>query len=242
MMSNMIQGLPVAVFAYNFPHKKTQDFLFILKVLGADVRLVLAADPVNLKIPPHSIRTKIRHIGLLHPKEIADAFGLPYKVVRHNSAEVPSLVSEVGATIGVIAGARILKPYVINAFKLGVVNFHPGFIPEARGLDAVLWSILEGVPLGATAHLIDEHIDAGTLLVKRKIPLYCDDTILDLTERVYETQLEMLGEALSLAAQGRGEPLRDLGKYHGKMPPDLEKKALLALPSYLARFAGCEES
>jgi len=241
-MSKTIQGLPLAVFAYNFPHKKTQDFLFTLKVLGADVRLVLAADPVNLKILPPSIRTKIRHIGLLHPKEIADAFGFPYKVIKHNSTEVAFLISEVGATLGVIAGARILKPHVINAFPRGVVNFHPGFIPEARGLDAVLWSILERVPLGVTAHLIDEHVDAGALLVKRKVSLYCDDTILDLTERVYETQFEMLEEALSLAAQGKGKPLRDFGKYHRKMPPDLEKKALSSLPSYLAQFADCEES
>lgn len=240
-MSKVIQDLPLVVFAYNFPHKKTQDFLFALKVLGVDVRLVLAADPVNLKISPPSVRTKIRHIGLFHPKEIADAFGFPYMVIRHNSTEVPFLIREAKAGLGVIAGARILKPHVINAFPFGVVNFHPGLIPEARGLDAVLWSILERIPLGVTAHLIDENIDAGTLLLKRRVPLYCDDTILDLTERVYETQLDMLGEALSLAAQGKGKPLRDLGRYHSKMPPDLEKRALATLPSYLAQFADCEE-
>jgi len=236
----MIQGLPLAVFTYSFPHRKTQDFLFALKVLGADVRLVLAADPVKLRIPPPSIRTKIRHIGLLHPQKIADSFGFPYRVIKHNSTEIASLVGEVGATLGVIAGARILKPHVINAFPLGIVNFHPGFIPEVRGLDAVLWSIIKSVPLGVTAHLIDENVDAGTILVKRKIPLFCDDTILDLTERVYETQLEILEEALSMAAQNKGEPLESSGKYNGKMSPDLEQKALSSLPLYLARYAGCE--
>ena len=241
-MANAISEIPIAVFAYNFPHRKTQDFLFALKVLGADVRIVLLADPVKLRIPPSSVRTKIRHIGLIHPRDVVSAIGFSYRITEHNSKEVPSLIRESGAMLGVIAGARILKPHVINSFPLGIVNFHPGLIPEARGLDAVLWSILEMVPLGVTAHLIDEQVDAGKILSKKKIPLYCDDTIVDFTERVYETQITMLESALMLAARGEGRHLQDAGKYHGKMPPALEKKALSAIPNYLAKFAGCEEA
>ena len=40
----------VVVLAYNFPHRKTQDFLFRLFAEGVSVGHVLAADPVKLKV------------------------------------------------------------------------------------------------------------------------------------------------------------------------------------------------
>jgi len=232
--------LPVAVFAYNFPHKKTQDFLFNLKVSNIDVRIILAAESIKLNIPEPTIRTKIRHIGVVHPREIAEAFGFPYSVVKHNSEKAVLQIKESGAALGVIAGARILKAHVIDAFPLGIVNFHPGILPEVRGLDAVLWSIFENKPLGVTAHLIDDKIDAGKLLLKKKIPLFCDDTILDITERIYETQLEILANALDMAMQKKAHPLPK-GKYHKKMSPHLEQKVLSIFPKYLSLHAGCKE-
>jgi hypothetical protein len=44
------------VFGYNFPHKKTQDFLQRLVLLGAKPALVLLADPVKLQLPPAAMR------------------------------------------------------------------------------------------------------------------------------------------------------------------------------------------
>ena len=227
----------IVVFAYDFPHKKTQDFLFHLKVKGYHVRLVLGAPKRKLNIPPSSIRSKIRHQGLLHPADIADAFGYCYKVINHNDRRVPLLLREYQVELGIIAGARILKSHVIQSVPQGIINFHPGLIPEARGLDAVLWSILEDVPLGVTAHCIDERVDAGSILLKRTIPIYPDDTLLDLTERVYEFQLEMLDEAIALAIAGKGELVQYAGPYHRKMPPELEKQVLEKVSDYVARYA-----
>jgi phosphoribosylglycinamide formyltransferase-1 len=234
------KDVAIGVFAYNFPHKKTQDFLFHLKTHGFNVRVVIAADPVKLHIPPASIRTKIRHRALLPPLNVARALGFDYQIVPHNSPQVVELLKNYRVELGIIAGARILKPHVINAVPLGIINFHPGLIPEARGLDAVLWSILEDIPLGVTAHLIDEKIDAGTILLKKRIPIYSDDSIYDLTERVYEFQLEMLEEAVIKAVNTEGTPVSNMGKYHRKMPPELEHKALSMVPEYVKRHAGQE--
>ncbi len=232
------RGINIGVFAYNFPHKKTQDFLFHLKALGFNVQLVIAADPVKLKIPPPSVRTKIRHRALLHPAEIAKSLGFKYRVVPHNSQDAVSLLKEYQIDLGVIAGARILKRHIIEAVPLGIINFHPGLIPEARGLDAVLWSIYRDIPLGVTAHLIDERIDAGRILIKRKIPIYQDDSIYDLTERVYEFQLEILEEAIEKAVRNEGVPIAgDGGSYNRKMSPDIEQRTIEMVTDYVARHA-----
>lgn len=226
----------IAVFAYNFPHKKTQEVLTRLFLENFQVDLVLAADPVELDIPASSIRTKLRHIGLLHPRLIAERIGSRYEVVEHNSCNSVQMVKEMGIELGIIAGARILKGDILHAFPKGIINFHPGLIPEARGLDALLWSVLKGIPLGVTAHIIDEKIDAGQILLRRKIPLYVDDTVFDLNERLMETQLEMIRPAVKAALSGEGIPLPKGTGYNRKMPPNLEKKAIAMLPSYLKKM------
>lgn len=227
----------LAVFAYNFPHKKTQDFLLRLFLEGYNVQLVLAADPVKLNIPPASIRTKIRHIGLVDPKVIARRIGAEYFVVPHNSPKAVDIIRTFNVELGIIAGARILKKPVIDAFKIGIINFHPGLIPEARGLDAMLWSILHDIPLGVTAHLIDERVDAGRILIKHQIPIYKDDSLIDLSERLYETQLELLRPAIEKALQREGREVHSTEPPNRKMPAELEHEVLVKLPNYLKRFA-----
>ncbi|MCH8980367.1 MAG: hypothetical protein IH945_14175, partial [Armatimonadetes bacterium] len=200
----MPEAARVAVFAYNFPHKKTQDFLLRLLLDGWNVVSVIGADPVKLKIPPASIRTKLKHIGLTHPKDVAEKLGMQYVVMPHRGEQIQQHLDEVRPDIGLVAGARILKAPVIDRFRSGIVNLHPGLVPESRGLDAMLWSVNRGIPLGVTAHMIDEHIDAGKILMRREIPIYEDDTAIDFQERLYETQIEMLTPSMRAALAGKG--------------------------------------
>jgi len=228
---------PLVVFAYNFPHKKTQDILLHLFVQGYKVGWILAADPVKLNIPPHTVRTKIRHIALLHPRQIAERIGANYIVAPHNSREVEDVLRQIKPELGIIAGARILKKPIISQFSIGIINLHPGLIPEARGLDAMLWSIYHDLPLGVTAHLIDERIDAGRVLVKETIPVYEDDTLLDLSERLYEKQLELLVSAIEAAYEGNWSVVDARIPYNRKMPAELESEVLRKLSDYIARFS-----
>ena len=39
-------------------------------------------------------------------------------------------------------GARILKPSAFSPFRKGVMNMHPGILPDNRGLDTIKWAIL----------------------------------------------------------------------------------------------------
>ena len=226
----------VVVFAYNFPHRKTQDFLFHLFGCGIKVNHVFAADAVKLDIPPSEVRTKIRHSTPLHPFDVSKAIGAEYHQVPHRGAQINALIEEINSEIGIIAGARILQADVINGFSDGIINFHPGLIPEARGLDALLWSIRNDIPLGVTSHLIDERVDAGKILERRIIDLHEDDTIFDLSERLYETQLEMLPHAIDLAQKALTEEVDfKSGAYNRKMNGDMEKETIAMLPKYLER-------
>lgn len=236
----------LVVFAYNFPHKKTQDFLLRLFVDGFRVAHVLAADPVKLDIPPASVRTKIRHRALVHPRTIASRIGAEYSVVDHSGSDALALLDRVEPELGVIAGARILDADVIDRFSAGVLNFHPGLIPEVRGLDAMLWAIRSDVPQGVTAHLIDRRVDAGRIVERRAIGVFADDTALDLQERLYETQLELLEPAIRTALEAAAgkrslEPVEG-GSYNRKMDAELERETLGLLPDYVRRHAKAESA
>jgi len=58
----------------------------------------------------------------------------------------------------------------------GMLNSHPGLLPEVRGSASVAWSIYHDIPIGSTCHFIDSDIDTGDIVAKRVIPVHRGDT------------------------------------------------------------------
>ena len=133
----------IGVFAYNFPHWKTQEGINNLIISGNKPKVIFAADPVKLNFYKSKIRITPKDLYLTHPKEIARQHGIDYKIVTHNSEETKNLVKEYNLDLGIILGARILKPIAFENFTIGVLNMHPGLLPENRGLDNIKWVILD---------------------------------------------------------------------------------------------------
>jgi folate-dependent phosphoribosylglycinamide formyltransferase PurN len=197
----------IAVFAYDFPHRKSNDVLLSAVTGGLDVRLVLGAPWRRLKTSPKTVRTKVKESFTLHPHAVADSLHIPYASIKHDDATgIAKLVNDFNIGLGLIGGARILKQPVIEAFEAGIVNLHPGVLPYARGLDALQWSIVKGVPLGATAHLIDPKVDAGLILQRSLLNVENDDTLFDLTSKLHGLQLSIIAESVEQAfLYARGE-------------------------------------
>lgn len=230
--------MSIVLFAYDFPHRKSHDFMLSLFLHSFEVDCVIGAPRVNLGGLRPSTRVKPRLNPGMSPRHLCEKLGYEYVVVPHGSAECIQLLKERRLAIGLVAGARILPPSVIELFSKGIVNFHPGLIPEARGLDAMQWSLTNQIPLGVTAHYIDKRVDAGRIIEKRQISLYEDDTLIDLSLRLYETQVEMLPEVLSACIENDPASLPSVGKSkpNKKMPEELEKQLSYALAKYKAKF------
>ena len=169
--------MKIGVFAYNFHHWKTQNGIINLMMSGKKPDVIFAADKVDLNFYKSKIRISPKDLHLHHPKEIAEQFGIDYKVVKHNSDEVQTEVKKRNLDLGIVLGARILKPIAFNSFNKGVLNMHPGILPENRGLDTIKWAIFNKLNQGVTCHLIDEKIDRGLIVKIDKINIYNDDTL-----------------------------------------------------------------
>ena len=73
--------------------------------------------------------------------------------------------------LGIQGGTGILRGPVIDAFRLGILNFHPGDLPAYRGCSAPEWQLIEGRPVISTCHLVDKGIDTGRVYRKQALDL-----------------------------------------------------------------------
>jgi len=177
------------VFAYNFPHKKTQDFLLRMSLYGLRPALVLTSPPKKLDLPKSFLRDKYKNIDLLYPEDMCRMMGVPCIEINHNDRSVPAILNQHEVEFGVIGGARILSPHILKSLPMGIINHHPGLIPENRGLNAVKWAVKLSLPQGMTVHLIDRKIDRGSIIKKYIVPVYGTDSLKDINMRIYESQI-----------------------------------------------------
>lgn len=106
------------------------------------------------------------------------ANGVGYVLVGNlNSSLSIECLKEYSPDAVVYSGGGILKSSFIKAANNKIVNNHSGPLPAVRGMNAVEWSILLGHQPSLTIHMIDQGIDTGEILSKKKLPIDKDDTI-----------------------------------------------------------------
>ena len=222
----------IGIFAYNFPHWKTQEGINNLIINSYKPKLILAADPVKLNFYQSKVRITPKDLYLAHPKDIAKVHNIDYHVVVHNSQTTSDLVEQYDLDLGIILGARILKPIAFEKFKIGVLNMHPGILPENRGLDNVKWAVINNHPQGVTTHLIDNKIDMGRFIDKQTIKIYGDDSLMDFHIRIQNLEQKMMIEALKLIPSIKNFKKLDVGNYYKAVPEEIEKD----LDKYLTKY------
>ena len=66
---------------------------------------------------------------------------------------------------------------MLNIPPLGFINFHPGLLPEYRGIDPLFWQIKNGEDCGGiTAFKMDNDFDTGEVILEEKVPILSTDT------------------------------------------------------------------
>tara|TARA_Y100000034_G_C6906353_1_gene420744 strand:+ start:3371 stop:4087 length:717 start_codon:yes stop_codon:yes gene_type:complete len=236
----MSKDIKIGVFAYNWPHFKTQSGLFNLCVNGFKPVVALCADPVELKFYKSKIRVGPKDLYLHDTKALCEFFDIGYEVTKHNSSHCEDIIKSLNLDIGIVLGARIIKQNIIDAFNIGIVNMHPGILPQNRGLDNLKWAILKGMKQGVTSHLIDSKIDRGRFIDCQEIPIYKDDTLVDLFLRLQMKEQKMMIEAIDrlkdIGSITELELLGDGKNYHRAVPPEKESLLIEEFKKYLERF------
>ena len=102
----------------------------------------------------------------------------------HNSEEVMPHLGGLDLDLIVFGGTRIIRGEILDFPRDGVVNSHPGLLPECRGSASPAWSVYHDIPIGSSTHFCDNGIDTGEILMRREVPVKRGMTYEDLC---YET-------------------------------------------------------
>lgn len=224
----MVENEKIGVLTYTTKHRKTYDLLCLLKARGySDVTVYASAFTYQKKYQPTVLHRPEPFDGMPDTQEICR--NLQYKYVAGNrdrfQIEPDRLL--------LIAGASILPLEFVKNHT--IINAHPGYIPNCRGLDAFKWAVLEKQPIGVTTHFLGEDIDAG-FVIERKIMEVCRlDTFHTVARRVYETEVTMLVDAVKLCKTQTpffvppGDSI-----VHKRMPNEVEAMLMNSFEEYKA--------
>ena len=76
------------------------------------------------------------------------------------------------------------------------INIHPGYNPYNRGWYPQVFSLNNGLPLGATVHIIDDMLDHGDIIIREEIKIEDCDTSLSLYNKIIEKEIGIFKKVL----------------------------------------------
>lgn len=145
-------------------------------------------------------RARIRSI----PAHFVDC--APFKTKLDGEAEqkLIDLLQSYEIDVIVLAGfMRMIKPGLLRAFPLRIINIHPSLLPAFPGLQSWTQALEYGVKwTGCTVHFVDEGMDTGAIIVQKSVPVLDTDTSSTLHARIQEQEYLAYPEALTLLAKG----------------------------------------
>ena len=165
--------------------------------LDAEVKLVLA-DVEDAKILDRAKRHGIpcRYLNCA-----------PWKTKLEGPAEDECirLLKEAGCDTVILAGfMRIVKPALLAAFPMRVLNIHPALLPAFPGVHSWTQALDYGCKVaGVTVHFVDAGTDSGPIIVQKCVPVLEDDTPETLHARIQVQEHIAFPEALRHLAAGR---------------------------------------
>jgi hypothetical protein len=161
----------------------------------------------------------VRAFGLSHGIDVVET-------ARLDGADAIAAVARLAPDLGIHAGGPILRPALIDCFRLGVLNAHMGLIPAYRGMNVAEWAALEGGAVGCSVHLIDRGIDTGPVLARQVVDISGCRSVGELRARVDQAQLALLARVLRSVLQTGAVPAalelqEKPGPQYFRMHPDL---------------------
>jgi len=129
-------------------------------------------------------------------------------VPAHTDEHCLELLEASSPRLLVLGGTRILRDRMLSSPPDGVLNSHPGLLPECRGSASPAWSVYHDIPVGSSCHLCTPGIDEGDLVGRREVPVRRGDRYEDICYRTLVMAGTLMGEALEAWTNGRLEEIR----------------------------------
>jgi len=218
------------------------DLAVLISGSGTNLQAIIDA-VASGDIPNAKVALVISNREGAYGLERAKKHGIPNIVVDNNDAERLLSILESHAIKGIVLAGylEILSPDVVAGYDRKIINIHPALLPMFGGKgfygikvhSAVLAS---GVTYtGATAHIVDNGVDTGTVLVRGVVPIKVEDTAESLQKRVLEIEHKVLVQAVKALAENK---IEDLSGKPGAIINEADRKSVRAFARALMELGG----
>lgn len=138
--------------------------------------------------------------------DLAAEHGVP--VLLRNRPEDEELMSRLRAADPDLIVANNwrtwIPPEIFTLPRRGTLNIHDSLLPAYAGFSPIIWALINGErEVGVTAHMMDEDLDAGDIVLQRAVPVGPADTATDLFHRTVDLLRPIVEESLALIDSGR---------------------------------------
>lgn len=135
--------------------------------------------------------------------------GIPsYRVASVNSETFLTVLRNAQPDIIINQAQEILKKKFLEIPKIGCLNRHNAILPRNRGRFSPFWVILRNEEeTGVSIHYVIPKIDAGDIIVQKKIAIAPNDTFMTITEKCYRLAPAAMLEAIDRLETGKYEAM-----------------------------------
>ncbi|EQB63403.1 MAG: Methionyl-tRNA formyltransferase [candidate division Zixibacteria bacterium RBG-1] len=162
----------------------------------------------GLKLSPMPVKTfaQERKLPILSPTDL-------------KSAEFLNQLKKLHPDAIVVVAFTILPEEIFSLPPLGTINLHPSLLPQYRGAAPIQWALINGdEETGVTTFVIEKKVDAGKIILQKKVIISPDEAYGELSERLSKIGADALVESLNLIQQPDFKPLPQDNSKSSKAP------------------------
>ena len=133
---------------------------------------------------------------------LAKLYGIPFKVLNLNlltgQQKALTELKKRKITLVCLAGyMKILSKDFIKKFNGKIINIHPSLLPKFKGLNAFSKVIKAKEKFtGCTVHFVNENLDSGKIILKKKVLVHPKDSEDSLKLKVQKKEYKAYSEAI----------------------------------------------
>lgn len=141
--------------------------------------------------------------------------------LQPNNLKSPDFLDELKsyrADVQVVVAFRMLPESVWSMPPMGTFNLHASLLPDYRGAAPINWAIINGeTETGVTTFFLKHEIDTGSVIFQEKEPIYPEDNVGTLYERLMVKGANLVLKTIEGLAEGNlSTKIQDenLAKHH----------------------------
>ncbi len=153
-------------------------------------------------------KKKGRHLALSETPVKKASLKKGVNIFQPENPEEPGFLKKIeslDADLFVVSSyGRILTKNILSLPKIYCINLHPSLLPAYRGAAPVNWAVIRGEKkTGLTIIKMNEKMDAGDIILQRRVIIEKEDTSLTLNKRLSELGAILLLDAVRFVKEDR---------------------------------------